>query len=51
MDWDTVKTVADIGLGAIALVYVHRAGRILQNHEVRITVLEKHPRRKPRRRT
>lgn len=40
MDLETLRTLADIGLGAIALVYVRRAGQILQNHETRITVLE-----------
>lgn len=51
MDFDTLKTVLDVGLGCLALMLYRQHGQILQNHEVRITILEAHKpkrKRKPR---
>lgn len=40
-DLDTIKTAVDVGLGAIALMYVHRLGKLLDTHEKRISTLER----------
>lgn len=49
MDLDTVKTAIDTGLGAVALLYAHRVGRLLEKQDVRLTVLEKRRIRRRRR--
>lgn len=46
MDLDTIKTAIDTGLGAIALLYVHRVGRVLEKQDARITALETSIRRR-----
>jgi hypothetical protein len=45
MDLDTIKTAIDTGLGAIALLYAHRVGRVLEKQDARITALESRRRR------
>lgn len=44
LDWDSIKTLADVGLGTVALMMYHRQGEVLKNHEIRITTLERVPR-------
>jgi hypothetical protein len=47
VDIDTIKMILDVGGGGLALLLYSRHGKILANHEERITVLEaKAPRRK-----
>lgn len=41
IDIDAIKTAVDVGLGAIALLYAHRVGRLLEKQDVRITKLER----------
>lgn len=41
MDTETIKTAIDSGLGAIALMYVHRVGQVLEKHEKRLVKLER----------
>lgn len=38
---DTIRAALDVGLGAVALMYVHRLGKVLDNHETRLVRLEK----------
>jgi len=51
MEWSTIQTLADIGLGGIALVLYRRQGEILKNvvaiqatHGIRIAKLERRKR-------
>jgi hypothetical protein len=46
MDTDLLKIFADIGLGGFSLALLVRHGKILANHEERITALEAAKRRK-----
>lgn len=39
-DLDFIKTALDVGLGAVALMYVHRLGKLLDTHSQRLTALE-----------
>jgi len=41
LDIDSIKTVLDIGLGTVALIYVHKLQRLLDNHDTRISRVEK----------
>lgn len=41
IDWDTLRTLADIGLGAVALYYARNLGKVIENHETRLVALEK----------
>lgn len=45
-DLDTIRMAADIGLGGVALLYVHRISRLLEKHDARITKLERRRTRK-----
>lgn len=40
LNFDVIKTLLDVGLGAVALVYARRLGLLLENHETRLTKLE-----------
>lgn len=41
IDIDSIKTALDIGVGVVALYYVNRLQKVIDNHDVRIRVVEK----------
>lgn len=50
LDLDTIRTIADIGLGAFSLMLFVQQSRLIKDHEHRITALESDQGAKPRRR-
>lgn len=49
MDLDTLRTAVDMGLGGVALLLYYRQGKILQNHETRLRLVERQVKSKRRR--